>query len=254
MLKPTKPIERRRRRWVGGTLAGARFHNVDLEGARFTGVLMDNVSIDGHIGSLTINGVDVGPLIRQALGDQHPELDLMESHDPDELREAWRLLRTQWTSTDEAAARLPEPALHEQVDDEWSYLETLRHLVYATDAWVARCALGRGGEAFWPAGLPNTDHPPWFTQACGIDLGATPSVAQIREVRRERVDLVTELLDALSAEQEAQRCPRNRAKAWPSRPEKHTVGEAIRVVLNEEWAHRRFAERDLAVLRGEARA
>ena len=31
---------------------------------------------------------------------------------------------------------LPPDLLHERVDDEWSFIETLRHLVFATDAWV----------------------------------------------------------------------------------------------------------------------
>lgn len=248
MLRRTRPVERRRRRWVDVTLAGARFHNVDFAGATFTGVLMDDVSIDGYIGSLTINGVEVWPLVRQALGDRHPELDLMESHHPDELREAWQVLREQWRSTEITASALPPPALREQVDHEWSYLQTLRHLVFATDAWVARCVLGRGSGAFWSAGLPHTDQPPWFTQACGVDPRADPSVAEIEAARRERLETVGEVLDGLTPEQEASPCPRNRAKGWPSRPQEHTVGEAIRVVLSEEWAHRRFAERDLARL------
>jgi len=33
--------------------------------------------------------------------------------------------------------------LHERVDDEWSFVETLRHLVFATDAWVRRAILGQ---------------------------------------------------------------------------------------------------------------
>ena len=39
------------------------------------------------------------------------------------------------------AGRLPEPALHLRVDDEWSFVETLRHLVFATDAWAGRTIL-----------------------------------------------------------------------------------------------------------------
>lgn len=32
--------------------------------------------------------------------------------------------------------------LHERVEGEWSFIETLRHLVFATDAWVKRAILG----------------------------------------------------------------------------------------------------------------
>ena len=43
--------------------------------------------------------------------------------------------------------RRPGPALdpgllHESVDGEWSFVETLRHLAFATDAWIRRAVLG----------------------------------------------------------------------------------------------------------------
>ena len=56
-------------------LTGADFHNVDLTGARFrlvdlTGVVIRggnpiDVDISGQIKNLTINGVNVAPLVRQ---------------------------------------------------------------------------------------------------------------------------------------------------------------------------------------------
>jgi hypothetical protein len=40
-----------------------------------------------------------------------------------------------------------DPALlHESVAGEWSFTETLRHLVFATDAWVRRAVLGDPAE------------------------------------------------------------------------------------------------------------
>jgi DinB superfamily len=32
--------------------------------------------------------------------------------------------------------------LHESVGGEWSFIETLRHLVFATDSWIRRAILG----------------------------------------------------------------------------------------------------------------
>ncbi len=46
-----------------------------------------------------------------------------------------------WPDTVARAGRLPEPALHLRVDDEWSFVETLRHLVFTTDAWAGRTIL-----------------------------------------------------------------------------------------------------------------
>jgi hypothetical protein len=47
-----------------------------------------------------------------------------------------------WGGTVERARRLPPALLHESVDGEWSYIETLRHLVFATDARIRRAILG----------------------------------------------------------------------------------------------------------------
>ena len=38
-------------------------------------------------------------------------------------------------------------------------------------------------------------------------------------------------------------------EGWPP-PDSYPVVEALGVVVNEEWHHRRFAERDLAALEG----
>jgi len=35
---------------------------------------------------------------------------------------------------------------------------------------------------------------------------------------------------------------------WPPPGSSHTVAQCLLVVLNEEWEHRLYAERDLAVL------
>ena len=41
-----------------------------------------------------------------------------------------------WSGTVARARKLPEPVLHEQVDGEWSFVQTHRHLVLATDCWL----------------------------------------------------------------------------------------------------------------------
>ena len=37
------------------------------------------------------------------------------------------------------------------------------------------------------------------------------------------------------------------APGWP-RPQSYPVRQILLIILNEEWEHRRYAERDLAVL------
>jgi len=53
--------------------------------------------------------------------------------------------------TVERARLLPPDLLHESVDGEWSFIETLRHLVFATDSWIRR-VIHRGSVAVGPPG------------------------------------------------------------------------------------------------------
>ena len=72
----------------------------------------------------------------------------------DEIREMWAVTQGRWESTLGQAGALPEDAVHERVGDEWSFVETLRHLVFVHDAWVARALLDE--TAYHPLGLPPT--------------------------------------------------------------------------------------------------
>ena len=48
---------------------------------------------------------------------------------------------------------LDEEQLHESVNGEWSFAQTLRHLAYATDLWVFRVAQGEP-DPYDPLDLP----------------------------------------------------------------------------------------------------
>ena len=76
----------------------------------------------------------------------------MRPEDPAGFREAWEILGRLWDETVARARRLPPESLHESVDGEWSFIETLRHLVFATDAWVSR-AIGGDRSPWHPLGL-----------------------------------------------------------------------------------------------------
>ena len=136
-------------------LTGALFRDVDLSGTRFHGVEMDrvvirgaeltDVEISGEIGRLIVNGVDVGPLVNAELDRRYPDRPKMRPTDPAGFREAWDVVERLWSGTVERARRLelldPE-LLHESVDAEWSFIQTLRHLTFATDSWITRAILG----------------------------------------------------------------------------------------------------------------
>ena len=60
----------------------------------------------------------------------------------DAFRRAWDVNERLWEATVERAGRLPPERLHESVADEWSFVETLRHLAFASESWVGRGVLG----------------------------------------------------------------------------------------------------------------
>ena len=106
------------------------------------GVGLFDVDIHGEIVNVTINGVDVGPLVNDELDRRYPERAKMRPTDPAGFRAAWDVVERLWGGTVERARRLDPALLHESVGGEWSFVETLRHLVFATDAWSRRAILG----------------------------------------------------------------------------------------------------------------
>jgi hypothetical protein len=234
-------------------LRGARFDRADLTGARFFGSDLTDARLRGvdmtrEIINVTINGVDVGPLIEAELDRRDPDRVKMRPEDPAGFREAWEILRRLWDQTVARARRLPPELLHESVDGEWSFIETLRHLVFATDAWVRR-AIGGDPSPWDPLGLPWDEGP----DIPGVprDRAARPSLDVVLELRRDRMSTVTALLAALTDDSLAASTTPVEGHGWP-RPRSYPVRECLLIILSEEWQHRRFAERDLAAL--EARA
>jgi hypothetical protein len=135
---------------------------------------------------------------------------------------------------------LPQAALHRNVDDEWSFIQTLRHLNFASAAWVDRMV--RGTTSPWHAlDLPWDEAPGW--DGIPWDREARPSLDEVLTVRRERQAMVRNVLESLTDEQIAADVTRIEP-GWP-RMEDFPVKECLRIVLNEEWQHRLYAERDL---------
>jgi hypothetical protein len=91
---------------------------------------------------VTINGVDIGPLVNAELDRRYPDRAKMRPTDPVGFQEAWDVVEGLWNRTVERARRLSPELLHESVGGEWSFIETLRHLVFATDSWIRRAILG----------------------------------------------------------------------------------------------------------------
>jgi hypothetical protein len=216
---------------------------------RMRGAWIGEVEIDGEIAGLRVNGVDVGPLVEAELDRRHPDRVRMRPTDVAGLREAWELLESLWAGTVDRARALPPELLHERVDGEWSFIETQRHLVFATDIWVRRAVLG-DPRPWDRLSLPFDEMEP----APGVpwDRDARPGLAEVLALRADRRATVRRVLGDLTEEGLAARTEPVEGPGYPP-ADSYPVAECLGTVLTEEWQHRLYAERDLAVLEGRLR-
>jgi uncharacterized protein YjbI with pentapeptide repeats len=228
----------------GVDLTGARFRLVDLTGVTIRGADLVDMDISGQIKNLKINGVDVAPLVEAELDRRYPGRAKMRPSDAAGYREAWDILEPLWQQTVARARGLDPELLHQRVDGEWSFIETLRHLVFATDAWVNRAILGQPSP--WdPLDLPHDEMPD--EPSIPRDRDARPSLDEALALRADRMATVRSVLADLTDEQLAGVTRPVTEPGYPE-PESVPVRRCLRAILNEEWQHRLYAERDLDAL------
>jgi uncharacterized damage-inducible protein DinB len=223
----------------GVDLRRARFRDVDLSGASISHALLDGVDIDAKIDRLVINGVDVTDYVNQR-DRWYPLRAMVRPADPEGARAAWAALGQTWAATIARAGRLSDGQRRERVNGEWSFVETLRHLLMAMDKWFTAPILGEG---FHPIGLPNTGSAdfPWPD----LDRDAAPSYDEVLAARAQRTDRFRAWLDELDAAdltREVEVLENGTV----------TVHDCVFTVLEEEFEHNRYADRDLAVLESRA--
>lgn len=232
-------------------LTGSRVVDCDLTGVRVVDSWLVDVDVSGYVRNLVVNGVDVTGYVDAELDRRHPErVQLRRARTAEDLRAVWDTVERLWADTVARAQRLPGPALHERVAGEWSFVETLRHLVFVADSWVGRAVLDEP-VPFHRLGLPQTAYRPADAAALGIDPDARPSLAEVLEVRAGRMAVVRRVVDGLSDSELGRTCTRAPAPGYPE--EDQSVGECLGVVMEEECEHHRFAVRDLALLETGAR-
>jgi hypothetical protein len=244
MTRYTGTDEFRGAEFVNVDMSGASFRDTVLAGVRMRGVLLIGADLDGDVTGMRINGVEVGPLVSAELDRRHPERTELRPTTVDEARHAWAVVESFWAPTLERAGRLAEADRHRSVDGEWSFTQTLRHLVFVIDSWMAHAVWGEA-RPFHPLALPpsflgdNADY--------GIDATATPSYVEVLAARAERVARVRDFL-AVAEQEDLDRVREpNTAPGYPP-PQARTAIECVRVLLDEEWAHHQFAVRDLAAI------
>ncbi|MEQ7008976.1 DinB family protein [Actinopolymorpha sp. B17G11] len=224
--------------FTGAQIRGGRFSESQLRGVEFV-----NVEIYGELQNVVVNGVDIAPLVDAELNRRMPDRAKMRPDDADGFRTAWAILERLWEGTVARARTFSESALHRSVDDEWTFIQTLRHLNFASAAWVDRMILGNASP--WHAwDLPWDEAPGW--DGIPWDREARPSLDEVLTVRRERQAMVRHVMESLTDESLGSEVTRTEP-GWP-RLENFPYAECLRIVLNEEWEHRLYAERDLTAL------
>ena len=219
----------------GADLSGARFRDVNLTGTTITHSWLVNVEIDALVENMVINGVDVTAYVNER-DPWYPLRAMLRPATPQEMQATWAALEVEWAKTIARAQALPEEKLFESVNGEWSFVQTLRHLVMAMDKWFTAPILG---EDFHPIGLPNTGSLdfPWP----GLDYTLTPSFAEALAVRADRSARFRDYLVSVSAKEFARPVEVLENGTVP-------LQECIYTVFEEEFWHNRYALRDLALL------
>jgi hypothetical protein len=234
-------------------LQGVEFRGVNLRGARLvesdlSGVVMRGVEIKGaevdspwlsEGGSFHVNGVDVVPFVEAELDRRFPGRAERRAADPESLRAAWEKLERTWAATLQRAEAMPPGTVDVSVDGEWSFAQTLRHLVFATDLWLGRTVLGLA-EPIHPIGLVHVGDEDERRPAGATYSQEQAPYAEVLEVRAGRVAMVREFLAAVTPDELA--APRRN----PHDPTyQETTLSCLHTILEEEWEHHRYAVRDL---------
>lgn len=232
----------RKAQFRGANLSGARFIECDLSGVVMRGIDIAGADIDApwlfEDGSvLLVNGVDVAAFVDAELNRRFPGRAQRRAEDPAGLRKAWAALERTWAATLERVAAMPAGAVDVSVDAEWSFAQTLRHLVLATDIWLGRAIL-ESEQPFHPLGLLYDGGESDYDMS--VFATDTPTYAAVLEARAGRVAMVRDFLATVTQRDLA---AERRNPHDPQRLE--TVRSCLHVILKEEWEHHRFAVRDL---------
>lgn len=219
----------------GVDLSGARFRDVDLTGVRISHARVKNVEIDAQVEHVTINGVDVTDFVNER-DPWYPLRAAVQASDPPSMRAAWATLDGAWTATIEGARRLTDDQLHQSVGGEWSFVETLRHLIFAMDKWFT---VPIAGGEFHRFGLPNTGSKDFGWP--GLDPDAAPSLDEVLAVRADRSARLRAYLESVTDEDLTRHVEVLENGDSP-------ISDCIFTVFEEEFEHNRYATRDLAHL------
>lgn len=234
------------REFLGADLRGARFERCDLSGAVMRSVDLQAADLDApwlmeEGGSLLVNGIDVAPLVQAELDRRFPGRSERRAADPAGLRSAYAAVEDAWATAVDRVEDMPRGTVEVCVDGEWSFAQTVRHLVLATDIWLRGAVYGIV-DPLHPIGQPHAEY-----ASDGYDMSVfsatRPSYDEVLAVRAGRQAMVRDYLASATSETLARDCPHPWAPA-----RKVTALHCVHTIIGEEWEHLRFALRDLDLI------
>ncbi len=228
---------------TGGDFSNRTLRFVDFSNARVISSDMTNARFEGSIGGLKINGIEVAPLIAREMERRYPERKELFTTTPEGMERAYDIVFSQLDATIERARTFTEAQRNQRVDDEWSVVETLRHLVFAIDAWIGRVVLGR--TDFHAIGLPHSEMTP--TPGVTCDPTARPTFDEAVDVLQGRREMVRGVVEALTPE-ELDRPIVTTGDGYPPPGHETQVIGPLWTILEETWWHNHYMNRDLDVL------
>ncbi|MGO1053303.1 DinB family protein [Crossiella sp. CA198] len=227
-------------------LAGLEIRDCEVDGLKIVDCYGSEVYLGGAFERVVVNDVDVTAYVEAELDRLHPARVLArDAASPEDYRAAWAAVESRWNATLARARLLPEATLHERVGGEWSLVETQRHLLFASDAWLGSAVLEEEAP-YHPLGFPAGGMPPEAAAKLGLTLDATPALDEVLAPRLARMAAMRRVVDGLTAAELDRVCGRKPADPYPD--QEYVVRRCLKVVLKEEAEHHRYAVRDLAVL------
>ena len=227
-------------------LAGLEIRDCEVSGLKIVDCYGGEIYLGGDFERVIVKDVDVTAYVESELDRQHPTRAwARDAVSPDDYRAAWDAIEEQWTKTLDRARALPEVRLHEQVAGEWSFVETQRHLLFASDAWLGNAVL-EDDAPYHPLGFPAGGMPADAAAKLGLTLQATPTLDEVLAPRFARMATLRRVVDELTEAELDRVCGRKPADPYPD--QEYVVRRCLKVVLKEEAEHHRYAVRDLAVI------
>jgi len=221
----------------GADLSRATFRDVNLTGVHISHAWLVDVEIDALVERMVVNGVDVTDYVNQH-DPWYPLRTMLRPTTPADMRTTWAALEAEWADTIAEAVALPGDDARRSVNDEFSFVQTVQHLVFAVDKWFTVPVLG--GE-FHPIGLPNRGSLDFGWP--NLDYSLTPTLADALAVRADRSARIRNFLDTVT-EADVER----EIDVMENGP--HPLQECLYTVFEEEFWHLRYARRDLAIITG----